>query len=292
MRTNEDPQNRTGNAAPSSSLPKNSKNMSAVVGNGAAQGTAAETNGTGGVINANQRGSDSGKPNANPTGKVNGSGNKRKPKKPPRPGNPSGVPWMQHWDAQAAHEEGGREAGGLYYEEDDTLVAGDATTAGAPLNANPPKGNGGGNKPKASSNTGTLSRFDSTKKLPPAPPSSSFIGPTLPFPGPGAPTALPLQKDVGTPRENTVGPRDSIKTGKSRNRRTTGKKNETAIISMAHEEEWDDSVLIDAWNAAEEEYRVSELSPPHLSHRESFVGTSLDDVQLSDPFLFIFTIRR
>jgi hypothetical protein len=44
--------------------------------------------------------------------------------------------------------------------------------------------------------------------------------------------------------------------GNGRSTRAKTKTKGKDIVSLINEEEWDDSALIDAWNAAEEEYRV------------------------------------
>jgi hypothetical protein len=131
----------------------------------------------------------------------NGNKRKRKSKNLQRQGNPSGVPWTQHWDAQPYFSgvNGGQT---LAYDDDDVTL----------------------------SNTRNGS---SSKSMPPPPPS--FIGPVI-------------------PSSNAAG-----KKGKGRGKDgRAGKTNK--VISLVNEEEWDDSALIDAWNAAEEEYRVSRVS--------------------------------
>jgi len=75
----------------------------------------------------------------------------------------------------------------------------------------------------------------SSSKPMPQPPPQSFIGPAV-------------------PSSNTAGKGKGKRNRK--NGRASNKTNEVAV-SLANEEEWDDSALIDAWNAAEEEYRVS-----------------------------------
>jgi hypothetical protein len=145
----------------------------------------------------NEEDDDSLPKDGNNTTSVHINGNKRK--KVQRHGNPSGVPWTRHWDAQPFS--GGNAGQALVYEEDDTTV------------------------PSSRNNA------SSSKAMPPPPPS--FIGPVV-------------------PSSNAAGK------GKGRRKGKNGRANKTnEAISMANEEEWDDSALIDAWNAAEEEYRVS-----------------------------------
>jgi len=169
-------------------------------------------------------------------------GNARKGKKPQRPGNPSGVPWTRHWDSNVSHDSDGREIAGLTYGDDDP----------PPSSGNP--SGGPTSTARRAFSSGALLRGDRSfqnvqdlKMMPP--PSSFFIGPVVSPSGAGSP-AGPSTEHSGSSRKKT-----KEKNGRGKD----FKKGEAVPVSFVQEEEWDDSALIDAWNAAEEEYRVSNI---------------------------------
>ena len=160
--------------------------------------------------------------NGNNVNEASGGNGRRKNKKP-RNGNPSGVPWTQHWDAQHGSSSQ-RDIDALTYAEDpevdadlraDEVIRVERSEAGKSG-----KLNGHMNEIVV-----TSIQTASTSKV------------TIPIAG--APAAV---KKAARRKEN-----EARNTGKGI------KKGETVALA---EEEWDDSALIDAWNAAEDHYRV------------------------------------
>lgn len=150
---------------------------------------------------------------------ANGQGGRRKNKKQPRAGNPSGVPWTQHWDAQP------------FVSTDNTELTYDVEV---PVNVTAESG-GSGRAPKMEE---------------PVEPNSTGKSRTNGV-------------SISHLHSNQVGDTKSMKKGGRKKQKRKGavvpapspSKGDTVPLA---EEEWDDSALIDAWNAAEDQYRVGE----------------------------------
>jgi hypothetical protein len=152
-----------------------------------------------------------------------GSGNGRRKNKKPRNGNPSGVPWTQHWDAQH---------GSSWQRDSDALTYAEDTEVDANLGADEVVHAERTEAVKSGNINGHIQEMVVTSIQ-----TASTSKATIPT--------------AGTP--DAVKKAARRKQKEARNTGSEAKKGETVALA---EEEWDDSALIDAWNAAEDHYRV------------------------------------
>ncbi|PVF96274.1 hypothetical protein CPB86DRAFT_799062 [Serendipita vermifera] len=155
---------------------------------------------------------------------------KRKGKKAPRPGNPSGVPWTRHWDAQTSSN--GNEMISLAYAEEASV-------------SSPPER---GSKEQPSAQRTTQSITESVDAIPTS--SKTRIQEIT------AQTIVPrgIQASTSSNLPNPTKTKNAVagkKKGKNQTSSNAPSKGDSLPLG---ENEWDDSALIDAWNAAEREY--------------------------------------
>jgi hypothetical protein len=176
-------------------------------------------------LNAHKKGNQNGMTSGSP---------KRKGKKAPRPGNPSGVPWTQHWDVNASYF--GNEIASLAYADE-----GGASSSSFQ----------GGLKEQSSAQKTTQSITESVDAIPTS--SKTRIQETT-----AVSVASKSLRDVQALSSSELPGATKVKNGKKKEKKDTStnhtKKGDSLPLG---EEEWDDSALIDAWNAAEREYMVS-----------------------------------
>lgn len=173
----------------------------------------------------------------------------RNGKSPKRPGNPSGVHWTQHWDSQLQNE---GQMGGLSYDQSQSI---------------PPPVAFHFLDDKRSVQHANV-RNAHSRTVPSKPKNSgTFIGPMIPTTSHYAHTDAPNFRGGVSPisgegskkrKKRAKKPSNADNSNSFRDGTNDWKKrqNNKPRPSMNLGQDWDDSALIDAWNAAEAQYRV------------------------------------